>query len=104
MTVIARFSNQDGDGRVYPDSCEVRMISGSQYQVVDVTGWNGYEQCGDQLIATFYYEQDAMQYAQLRYERWSNPLEVIDAAAALLNKEPDAFKKLKAAVDWRDRR
>ena len=100
--VVYADSNANGDGRTYPESWEVREGTVS-WEVWDTTGWDGHETCGDMFVARFAYEHDAIDFCKIKV-LWSDPLNVVTAAVALLNKDPASFKALKDAVDWRDRR
>jgi len=97
------FSNYNKDGRIYPDTCKVVPAQDGWFEVWDITGWNGFEVCDDELVARFKNEGSALAWAELNYSKWSDPLAVLDAAIALINKEKGAFHALKSAVDWRDR-
>lgn len=51
-TVIYATSNASQDGRVYPQTAEVRKFA-NRLEVWDTTGWNGYEECLPFRVAIF---------------------------------------------------
>lgn len=108
--VIDTFSNGNGDGRVYPDTYQVRETSDG-FEVWDVTGWDGYKQTDPFMIASFpttgnCYPAMARSMAvntAWSLSIWSDPRQVVEAAIGLVNKQRGSFAALKAAIDWKDK-
>ena len=104
-------SDANGDGRVYPARFRILKVIGHgafvepprlQWAVVDETGWDGFENVPNELVAAFSSYEGASLYRWALLKR-SDPMAVFDAAVGLLNKEDGAFGRLKAAVDRFDR-
>lgn len=103
-------SNSNGDGRLYPDTFQVRETE-TGFEVWDVTGWTGYETCDPFMVASFPTSghcYPAMARSMAINTAWSlsvfsDPQRVFNAAVDLVNKRPSSFSALKSAIDWRDK-
>jgi hypothetical protein len=50
--VIYYASNKNNDGRIYPQTAEVRKYD-NRLEVWDTTGWNGFNECENHRVAIF---------------------------------------------------
>lgn len=109
--IIETFSNGNGDGRVYPDTFQVRQTPYG-FEVWDCTGWTGHETCDPFMIASFPTDTEHTYPALARdmavNRAWSlsvfsDTRKVFEAAVDLVNKRQGSFAALKEAIDWRDK-